>query len=260
MPRCSHCGELVSRNEMVCRHCLQAPLSEAADSGHRESSNLTGEAVESDEPMVTIAQFRNAAEAGYFAHELLRDADIPAVVTMDESFDALTGFWSTRFVLAVAEEFSETALLCLQRLSEHSEPDDKPFDSEFDDDEFNDSMANNNWMQQSSDVMTSDVAAQSNVNWVPIVLTLAAGSIVFWGVRTMNAKPRAQAAVAGERNQPDVWKMLSTPERPWVQQLEKGRRELRFDSARREGILYEDLDGDGQFETKIRIREFAPQR
>jgi hypothetical protein len=251
---------LVSRNETVCRNCLQAPQPEGADSGHREPSNLAGEAMENNEQMVTIAKFRNAAEAGYFAHELLRGADIPAVVTMDENFDAISGFWTTRFALAVAEEFSETALLCLQRLSDHSEPDDMPFDSDFAAaDEFNDSMADSDWMQRPSEAMASDVAEQSNVNWVPIVLTLAAGSIVFWGVRTMNAKPRAQAAAAGERNQPDVWEMLSTPDRPWVQKLETGRRELRFDSVRREGILYEDLDGDGRFETKIRVREFAPQ-
>ena len=247
MPRCSHWGELVSRSEPVCPACSQTPVSESADGIHGE-------------PMVAIAQFRNAAEAGYFAHELLREADIPADITMDESFDAVSGYWSTRFVLAVAEEFSESARLCLQRLSDHSTPDDRPYRSEFAVDEMKDPMADDDWMQPSSDMMVSDVAEQSNVNWVPIVLTLAAGSIVFWGVRTMHAKPQAQAAAAGERNQPDVWKMLSTPERPWVQQLDDGRRELRFDSDRREGILYEDLDGDGQFETKIRIREFAPQR
>jgi hypothetical protein len=211
------------------------------------------------EPMVVIAQFRNAAEAGYFAHELLREADIPAAVTMDESFDALTGYWSTRFVLAVAEEFSESASLCLQRLSEHSTPDDRPYHSEFAADDFNDPMTDDDWIQPPSEKM-ADATEQSNVNWVPIVLTLAAGSIVFWGVRTMHAKPQAQAAAAGERNQPDVWKLLSTPERPWVQQLENGRRELRFDSVRREGILYEDLDGDGRFETKIRVRQFVPER
>ena len=246
MPRCSHCGGLVSPSELVCPACSQTPVSDSADGIHGER-------------MVAIAQFRNAAEAGYFAHELLRRADIPATVTMDENFDAVSGFWSTRFVLTVAEEFSESARLCLQRLSDHSTSDDRPYHSEFDADEANDSMTDADWMQPTSELM-ADATEQSNVNWVPIVLTLAAGSIVFWGVRTMNAKPQAQAAAAGERNQPDVWKMLATPERPWVQQLENGRRELRFDSDRREGILYEDLDGDGRFETKIRVREFAPAR
>jgi len=245
MPRCSHCGESVGRDELVCPACLQ-------------TSSV--EAVVSAESMVAIARFRNAAEAGYFAHELQRGADISAVVTMDESFDAVSGYWSTRFVLAVPEELSEAALLGLQRLIDHSEPDDIPFDSQVAVDEFDVPMSGDDWIQRPAEAISSETAEHSNVNWVPIVLTLAAGSIVFAGVRAMQAKPHAPVAAAGARNQPDVWEMLSTPERPWVQRLDKGRRELRFDSARRQVVLYEDLDGDGRFETKIPIREFAPHR
>jgi hypothetical protein len=246
MPRCSHCGETLRRDETVCHTCSQA----VNDGTSLQESQL-----------VSIARFRNAAEAGYFAHELHRESSIHAMVSMDENFDALSGYWSSTFVLSVPEDSAEFALHTLQQMMEHADPEDTPFDTEIERDQVAPATSRDAWMQETYDDFASPPEESSNVNWVPIVLTLAAGSVAFWGVRAMEAQPpQAGVAAAGDRDRPDVWNLLSQPKRPWVQQLDKGRRELRFDPVRREGIISEDLDGDGQFESQFRVREFSSNK
>ena len=60
----------------------------------------------------------------------------------------------------------------------------------------------------------------------------------------------------------ELWDHLATPSKPWVQQLEDGygHRELWIDAKRHEGMICEDVDGDGWFETKIPLRFTIPGR
>jgi hypothetical protein len=184
---------------------------------------------------------------------------------MSEHFDAVSGYWSTRFVLSVPEPLVETATIRLRELISQSETDDMPLETDFSDDDLLRPLEygsdHDNRFDRPTDPMESMAEEESGVNWVPIVLTLAAGSAVFWGVRTMNAKPVPEAA-AGREEQADLWNRLTTPSGKWVQPSEdgRGRRELLFDARRREGILREDLDGDGQFETVIPLGPAVPNR
>ena len=199
--------------------------------------------------LAPLARFTSAAEAGYFAHELLHREQIPVSLTVDEHFDAIGGRWTTRFVLAVPEDIGETAREALQRLIHDSECDD-------------DSGGGHNASECAAGPggrYNAAVLEESGVHWVPIVLTLAVSSVAFWGAREFGGPPQrqARAAPAGRQNeQRDLWDELATPGRPWTQSLPggQGRRELRFDRARGLAILREDADGDGRFETEIPFR------
>ena len=266
MPCCSNCGESFSGDRAVCPDCFRPLIDNAdfaSDDGAQPSARDADSYEDQTDALLPIARFNNAAEAGYFAHELLRNENIPASVTMSENFDALSGYWSTRFVLSVSEPLVETATICLQELISQSDTDDIPLETDFSDDDLAQPLEYGNEYDSLIDrPMESIAEEESGVNWVPIVLTLAAGSAVFWGVRTMNAKPRPEAAAAGREEQADLWNRLTTPSGKWVQPTEdgRGRRELLFDARRRNGVLREDLDGDGRFETVIPFGPAVPNR
>ena len=72
--------------------------------------------------LTAIARFNNAAEAGYFAHEMHTEAGITARVMTEDDFDAVGGVWSTRFLLVVPRDQAGPALAVLRHQLE--EPDD----------------------------------------------------------------------------------------------------------------------------------------
>jgi hypothetical protein len=255
MPQCPHCSERFFGHPEFCPDCSE-PLTETLfdeQNFRTETEFEFGEDVP-DEAIVSVARFHNAAEAGYFSHELMLSEEIPSIVKIDEHFDALSGGWATRFLLLVPERFAENAVASLQRLVEksnseesHEEETRKTF------------RATSEEMEPFGDEMEFDraPAIESGVNWVPIVLTLAAGSAAFWGVRKIQDRPQphANAAPVGARQQ-DLWERLSGSPEPWVQQLEGGRhtRRIQFETEDNVVIIREDGDGDGHFEKEHRIR------
>ena len=121
MPQCPHCRERFVGYPEFCPHCSGLLTETVID----EIEFRTGTGFEIgedvlDEAIVSIARFHNAAEAGYFSHELMRSEEIPSMVKVDEHFDALCGRWTTRFLLLVPECFAETAAAALQRLVKQS--------------------------------------------------------------------------------------------------------------------------------------------
>ena len=72
-------------------------------------SRYAGSGEESSGVWAPIARFLNAAEAGYFAHELKLMRNIPVTLRAEDDFDAVSGNWSTGFVLAVPEVWAERA-------------------------------------------------------------------------------------------------------------------------------------------------------
>lgn len=205
--------------------------------------------------MAAIARFQNAAEAGYFALELKLHQNIPVTVKAEEDFDAVSGRWSTGFVLSVPRRFAEKAALTLSELVRQTESDDdlpaipasvereplhadpgEPFDPLTRDDDF---------------------AYPNTINWVPIVVSLAAGSLVIWGVKKLWEPARPQAAAPAKAHKDQLWEVMKTPQgRKWVQQDSAGRRirELEIDPDGSEAVLREDNDGDEIFERTQRVK------
>ncbi|MCH7989478.1 MAG: hypothetical protein IID46_10085 [Planctomycetes bacterium] len=257
MPRCPHCRERFVGHPDCCPDC-SGPLIETVfeeQNFRTEAEFEIGEDVP-DEAIVSVARFHNAAEAGYFSHELMLAEEIPSMVKIDEHFDALSGRWSTRFLLLVPERFAENAVVSLQRLVEQSNSEEST-----EEETRNTFRVTSEEMEQFGDELEFDrsPAVESGVNWVPIVLTLAAGSAAFWGVQIFQARPQPQphanAAPQGARQQ-DLWDRLSGSPEPWVQQLEGGRhtRRIQFETEGNVVIIREDSDGDGHFEKEHRIR------
>ncbi len=211
--------------------------------------------VQSDDLLVPVARFKSAAEAGYFAHELLYTEHLPVSLIAEEHFDALDGHWSTRFVLSAPEGMADRAARALAQLIEQTETE-----------ETCDAVS----AAGSSRLVMNDPAdsdrqfdpatvaiEESAVHWVPIVLTLAAGSVALWGVHHLNERPKQQfRAVPAGRQHDDLWEQLSLPARVWTQRLEngRGRRELWIDRKRNIAVIREDADGDGVFEKEVPFR------
>lgn len=265
MIRCPHCGNRLRDRQVFCPACSN-DVSVAAD--HRsapvgDETAVAAIASSEDDPravdvecldnsnMAVVARFQNAAEAGYFAHELGRREEMPVTVALAEDYDGIHGYWSARFHLLVADACAERARSALERLVAESETDElnaredvhadcgapigiSPFDP------------------IGRSTMTSGTGSGA-VNWVPIVLTLTAGSAAFWGLRQMDHAPRLRQPVVRERaREEDLWShFLQSPD-PWWQRLENGRgvRELRIDRAHNRIIIREDADGDGFFESQ----------
>jgi hypothetical protein len=223
----------------------------------RQADDLEDEGPDFAEPfdgarLAPIARFLNAAEAGYFAHELKLVERLPVVITAEEDFDAVAGYWSTRFLLCVPEANAVTAAEALERLVEDSESDDfVPRRQALDDLEYAG--------DQTTDVfdprrrIRAEISEPVGVGWVPLVLTLAAGSAAIWGVRRVDEPPRPPAAPI-KRQEAEQWQRLPVPSRPWTFPHENGRGQRQFwlEADRNRAVLREDANGDGFFEDEQR--------
>ena len=184
-----------------------------------------------------IARFGNAAEAGYFAHELSPLLNCEPRIECQDDFDAIGGAWRTRYTLAVPDQLAEQARKQLG------------------------TMVDGNWEQEQLRPVpgtslydigpTIEGRPASRINWVPIMLTLAAGSAVFWaGRKAQVARDNVEPGGAGQR---DLFELLSDGAQPWVQHGEdgRGRRELQVNPRSGLATVFEDTDGDGRFDRKL---------
>lgn len=267
MLRCTHCRGILSLGDSVCSDCGN-PSAEEIDTGSHddhmgmaalsEFTEAGSPDAATDGPLEIIARFGSAAEAGYFAHELLHTEAIPVRLTSDESFDALRGFWSTRYVLAVPVDKATSAKLALSDLVEATRNDDG-----FESHETGSLAATpeppTKYSQARSqgfddpEIFDRDRYDDRGVNWVPIVLTLTAGSLAFWVARKAQEPPPERPPVG--QQDADLWDTLTNEPAPWYQPINGGRgiRELSIDRQHNQAILREDLDGDGVFETRRTI-------
>ena len=249
MRRCPDCGEGLSEESGICPVCA-APRTLEVPGKPGWETDIGSAEDHLPKDAVPLARFQSAAEAGFFGDELARASEIPTIVTFEEHFDAVAGTWSNRFVLCVPADFRTAALDALSRLIDRSEADNEPFDevSEFE------SVPEGNARHVPAEIAEWDTArstaTESHIHWVPIFLTLAAGSVVFWGIRKADVQPAPPAPGAG------LWETLGTSDGPWVQQLEggRGRRTLTVDATDRKAIIREDRNGDGMFEFQREFR------
>ncbi len=201
-----------------------------------------------------VARFLNAAEAGYFAHELKLLANIPVNLQAEEDFEAVSGHCSTRFVLSVPEPWAEQAALSLQELVQQTDADDSlP--------ELTAPLEREGFLEADSqpfDPFVEDplFAPPNPVNWVPIVVTLAAGSMAIWGIKKLWEPARPQPAAPANAPREVLWDAMRTGGRKWVQSDPAGRpvRELEINFAGTEATLREDSNGDRVFDRTLQLK------
>jgi hypothetical protein len=189
---------------------------------------------------VTIARFGNAAEAGYFAHELAPLLNCEPRIECHDDFDAVGGAWRTRYLLTVPQNLAEPGRSQLGTMLDGSwEPDQPRPDS---DDPFS---------VVDTTVDRTPHGSNSRINWVPIMLTLAAGSAVLWaGKKAPFVRRHAGPGEAGQR---DLFEFLADGAQPWVQQGDGRRRELRINPRGGIATILEDTDGDGRFDRELQF-------
>ena len=207
MPYCPECGRSLPAQRMLCPECSRdreagEPGSAAGDS----QEYAAGDAPESDRLM--IARFQNGAEAGYFADELSRAADTETEVMARERFDGVHATWSVDYILLVDRPHAERAARLLQSLLEAT-GDDAGGDA-------------------------TDEPSRSEIPggvWVPLILTLAAGSIACFGIERVDHRPRPPALVLRDaRDAAELWKILAGTRGTWTQKLDGNSGSARVDA------------------------------
>ena len=188
-----------------------------------------------DAELVTVARFKSAAEAGFFADQLESVGSIRAVLTSVDDFNAMAGHWGEIVHLRVAAEDAKHAAATLRSLLAESSDEDEP-------------------TVPAARSDHSEEASAASPNWLPMVLAFAAGSASLFAIQALDRAAAAAAPREQLRSTEPLLKKLAESRRPWVQTLPGGgRRELRAESPK-EFVLREDRDADGRFE---RSRSFA---
>jgi hypothetical protein len=227
MSCCPECGQLFSGRTEICPSCASRLAQGEFDvPGEVELAEDRGAA--DGARQVAIARFQSGAEAGFFADELCRETGVAAEVLARERFDAVHAVWSVDYILLVDRPQAECSARALAALVEAT-------GGECGDDANDESRV-------------SDLPVGV---WVPLILTLAAGSIACFGIERLDHRPRPAALVVGDRREPpELWEVLTATRGTWVQQLEGGigTRELTLDRDRHRARLREDHDGDGRFD------------
>jgi hypothetical protein len=254
MPHCPQCGRLVSLLRGDCPECSgelrvepsgsQSVTSSAVELADRQASlePAPSAARVTERPrQKMVARFANCAEAGYFADELAAELDIDVEIVPIEDFHSIRGTWTTQFALHVAEADAVAAARFLQNLVDRT-TDDSPPDSDTDRER----------------LIGAAHGAPPAAAWLPLVLTLAAGSLVYWGLVRAEQRPRPPVIVRGPhaaKGPPELWRMLSRSSEPWVQPAgpQQPARRLEFDPQGRTALLREDTDGNGTFDREQRF-------
>ena len=237
---CPECGS-PGYSENVCTHCS------AVTSAPAETEPLSRSAGRTDD-WETIARFANAAEAGYFANELHYALNFEPRLECREDFDTLGNLWRSTYVLSVPEQLAEQGRRQFELIlrGESVEPAGsalaRPLTSPRDE-------VLVDFARDPSE--TPGRQPVSGVNWVPIMLTLAAGSLVLWGGKKLHVQRRPGPA-PGKDQRIDVWDALTRDGSFWTQSASDGQGVRELDIHRDEGtvILREDADGDGAFESE----------
>jgi hypothetical protein len=226
----------LSVHQDVCPNCVGSERS--PETGLDDETPPAVEAGDGLGRFVPVARFTNGAEAGFFAHELDAAAEIPARLVLQENFDARDGIWVHTYLLTVAEsdavraaEFLQSAVHGLHADEEQPECEPRPRPAEA-------------------------LGESGGPGWIPVLLTLAAGSVAYWGVDRLEKPPRPPALNmrVGEPP-PQFWDALATSPAPWTQRLENGRgfRRLKIDHRSNSAVMEEDRNGDGRF---VRVFRF----
>jgi hypothetical protein len=230
MPFCPECGRPLLVQRKLCLECSRERDSREVEFPEDDPlpAALTGGL---GPDRVMIARFQNGAEAGYFADELTRAANVETEVLARERFDGVHAAWSVDYILLVDRPQAERAARLLQSLVE--------------------ATGDEAGGEVTDETSRSDIPGGV---WVPLILTLAAGSIACFGIERVDHRPRPPALVLHDgRDASELWKVLAARRGTWTQTLEGGPgvRELTLDPETHSARLREDLDGDGRFDREL---------
>ncbi|MSR60554.1 MAG: hypothetical protein EXS05_23420 [Planctomycetaceae bacterium] len=241
MPSCPKCGCPLWFAEDECPDCRTQKLGDRAPRPALEAIATDPAEVEdavaaTDEWQVPIARFQNGAEAGYFCDELSRTTGVEVCVVVRERFDSVHAGWGMDYVLTAPAEQAPAAALALQKLVDESDDAGGP-------------------ALESAALHRRELPVGK---WIPLILTLAAGSIACWGVEQVVERPRARPGALVDRDPripPHLWHVLGGTPGPWIQKMPDGpgTRELSISARQQMTILREDGDGDGKFEREWRF-------
>ena len=238
---CPNCGHVVP---------LPTPVRNSAcrchSSGDVSETDAQTAVENGDRP---IARFANAAEAGYFAHELAHRLDFEPVVRAEQDFDATSGTWRCAYLLCAPESLADAAAALLHEMCGEEENHSRRTLHESDRDSVS-SRFDPYTMEDDGGQFERLATRRSLVPWASLLLTVAAGSVVFWSGRHAGRPP-----VVPRRQDALLKELLATPGRPWQQPLEQpgSLRQLTVSDDRQSILLQEDRDGDGQFEHERRF-------
>jgi hypothetical protein len=182
-----------------------------------------------DGAFVTIARFAWASEAGYFSHEMGLRTSFENRILWEDQSDAIHGFWQGAYLLQVPPDWADEARALFRQLLDENIERAQPANdsSEFD----------------GADSVPFDPQSSFTINWVPIILTLTAGSVAAFGYQVWS-RHGERPAVAREES-PDELEAPREGERLFVADgPEDGRWSVRLDAAGESMILLEDIDGD----------------
>ena len=253
MPHCTECGARYIGDPGECPGCGGARNHRLmpADSGIVDVRAMDED---SGGPLRAVARFASAAEAGYFAHELQSRLQIPVRLQSEDDFDALSGHWSNRLLLLVPESEASTAASALQELVHDNQEDESPHGNLLA--ALRDSGP---WSMAAGLDVAPGARSDSGINWVPIILTLAAGSAAFWGVRKLQEAGPPPPPIGLQEK---LWKRLADSESGWAVRSEERAGELRLviDPGRELAVIREDADGDGVFESELALRPLFAER
>lgn len=172
-----------------------------------------------------IARLTSLAEVGYLA-DVLEAESIETAIVHHSEFDAVSGTWTTFYLLKTPAAATETAIEIVRAELEGREEVDWP----------------------EEEPSSSPGAGRSS--WTPLMLVLVAGGIAYCAGRTGAERPLPTAT-------PPLWQALRESELPLESSSPGGqvRRRLRFDPAG-DALLLEEFDPRGRLE---RTRAFSPE-
>lgn len=253
MVECPHCGHTVADGLNECSHCM------ADVSVRRFPAGTSGSPISQRTPFSPIARFRSVAEAGFFSSELEGALGCEVRLTADEHFEAAHAHWNCEFVLSVPEANVDEAAALLETLI--GETAGSVFTeygltapSAFEEAVASRTPASDFQLPGTTpfELHTHSPGDAPPINWVPVVLTLAAGGFVFWGAHRVHQHLHPPAG----RQLPlaDFWHELEGTGDVWIQTTEQGTvRELFVDADELTAVIREDTDGDGLFEGQRRF-------
>lgn len=230
-----------------------------------------------------VARFTSAAEAGFFASELEHLAGIPVAVHISESFDAVVGCWQPGFVLRVPPHRADEAARLVQEWA--SQPDPREAAVQETARVAREPGPQAAWRRgrlpdrtvagfdpASDDLPGETFTLEENMSWgvpwLPLLLTLTAGSLTVWTVRKLNRPPVrvAPARPAAEILQEQL-KQRESLSGVWIRkdpQLELNLPDMPVDlvparippvisiqTDRRGTLIRSDYDGDGRYDEEF---------